>query len=114
MQKIWYIEIDGKREGPYSVAELKRDHRLTPEILVWKKGFKKWVPIRNVPELKEVFADDHTHDKEKDKEESQKRGRLASRDELAIDMRFYPPYFFWILLTVVIITYIICQMYWLR
>jgi hypothetical protein len=57
MDKIWFMAINGKQEGPYSIEDLKRDSRLTPDTLVWRQGFKKWLPIRFVPELKEIFKD---------------------------------------------------------
>jgi hypothetical protein len=58
MNKEWFIIINGQQEGPYSLTDLKFDKRLTPDTLVWKKGFKDWTPIRYVSELKEVFEDE--------------------------------------------------------
>lgn len=57
MNKIWFIWIDGMKEGPYNAIDLKRDPRITPDTLVWKEGFKEWKAIRHVGELKEIFKD---------------------------------------------------------
>lgn len=58
MDKIWYLFIEGKEEGPYSFNDLKKDWRLTPDTLVWRKGFEDWIPIRDVRELKDLFKDE--------------------------------------------------------
>jgi hypothetical protein len=122
MEKIWFININKKNEGPFSLAELKRDSRLTPDTLVWKAGFPKWVPIRKVPELQEIFQDEcapfQTPDDEQIpsaddiKPSSQTR---SSRDEIVLDMRFEPPYIFLILLLIVLLmTYTLYEFYRLR
>jgi hypothetical protein len=58
MDKEWFIIVGDQREGPYSLGDLKRDPRVTPDTLVWKKGFKEWVPARLVATLKPVFEDE--------------------------------------------------------
>jgi hypothetical protein len=58
MIKQWYLIIDQKQEGPFSLIEMKRDWRITPDTLVWKEGFKKWIPARQVKELEELFKDE--------------------------------------------------------
>ncbi len=57
MDKEWFIIIGDRHEGPYSLQDLKQDVRITPDTLVWKKDFKKWVPARVVAELKPLFED---------------------------------------------------------
>lgn len=106
MDAVWYIKIDGREEGPYSVGQLKRDCRITPDTLVRKKGSKSWTPIRYVAELKEIFADEESvplHQKKKGKELS-----LAT-DELVLDYRNdnFPFLFFWILIMTLILSYIL-------
>lgn len=83
MQKIWYIKLNGTREGPYSVLDLKRDKRITPDTLVWRKGFDKWQKIRYVPELQIVFADD----KGDSKEDIEVIRPVGIDDEVVLDMR---------------------------
>lgn len=52
---IWYISIDGRKEGPLSLNDLKSHPKITPLTLVWKKGFKNWVPMGSVPEISKIF-----------------------------------------------------------
>ena len=117
MEKIWHIDIEGNREGPYSIEDLRRDVRITPDTLVWKKGFSLWVPIRNVPELKEVFADEVEH-KDSEEPDETKGGGIASTevsDQLTIAIREDPPYFFlWILMAAILVSYLFYQLYWFR
>lgn len=110
MNKIWFIQIDGVREGPFSVAELKRNPRITPDTLVWREGFTKWVPIRKVAELKAVFEDEEPPEDEESKE---KISGTPSKGELVLDLRSDPPpYFFWVIVGLLVVFYIIFQMYW--
>lgn len=88
MEKIWYIKIYGKREGPYSIIDLKRDRRITPDTLVWRKGFDCWQPIRYVPELQIIFEEDEAQI-EKEFETSEKE---YPDDEIVIDMDGGPPF----------------------
>lgn len=107
MEKIWFIDIDGKAEGPLSILELKRNISITPDTLVWKAGFPKWVKIRNVPELKDVFKDENSEDEKCDQENLQKKfKKTPSKEELAIDMQRGPsPFLFWLLIATILITY---------
>jgi len=107
----WYIKIEGKKEGPYSVMELRHDQRITPETLVWKKGFEKWVPIGKVRELRKVFADEEELEPEqKDFEHGELPTRITP-DGLVIDMREEPPnIIIWIALAVILIAYLIYKL----
>jgi hypothetical protein len=108
MEKIWFIDIDGKAEGPLSILELKRNIYITPDTLVWKSGFPKWIKIRDVPELKDVFKDDHTHDEDDDDkiQNLQKKFKATGKDELVIDMQRGPSsFFFWLLIAAILISY---------
>ena len=104
-KKIWFVKFDDRQEGPFSLLQLKRDHRITPETLVWREGFSKWVPIGKVAELKEVFADEE--------KEPQKEEKISSppsvQDELVLDMRLDPYSFLWITLLLVLLTYFFIQ-----
>lgn len=55
--KIWYIRIKGKEEGPFSFIELRCDPRVTPEVEAKKKGWPRFVPIGKIAELKGLFED---------------------------------------------------------
>ena len=106
MKKIWYLDIRGKLEGPYSVKDLKRDIRLTPDTLVWKEGFAHAVPIRNVPELKSVFTDDEPVPLEEPKKKIEGK---QQNDLLLMEMSHEPPFLIWalIILTLFIVAWIL-------
>lgn len=110
MNKIWFIDDKGKIEGPYSVADLKADSRITPDSYVWREGWDKWQRIRDVPELEELFRDEV--DSDEPVETAVAKPAAAADDELAIDYRQEPPYLFWLLAAMIIILYMIIQLYW--
>lgn len=112
-RKIWFININGKREGPFSISDLKRDLRITPDTLVWREGFAEWKKMRDVQELKEVFADE----KSKDKEDLNGKGCLLAtpRDEIILDLRKEPPYLFWMMMIILLaLLYATFQFFWVR
>lgn len=101
MEKIWFILINGNREGPYSVDELKKDPRLTPDTLVWREGFEYWVPISQVPELKGIFEED--------------LGEALPEDEqIALQMKEEPPALLPILIiiSILLICYLVIKYFW--
>jgi hypothetical protein len=112
MIKVWFVLINGKQEGPFAIEDLKGDHRLTPDTLVWKEGFETWVKIREVEELKELF-EDHSETHSTD-ENDLKDLEKADQNELVLDMQtgIEPPYFFWILLALISLIYVMLQLYY--
>ncbi len=116
MIKEWYIEIDGVKEGPYTLNDLKTHPKLTPDSLVWKMGFIVWTPARNVPELKKIFEDDIPLQREEDLEEdtliSAKKKALSGNDEMTMALRFDPPsFYFLIFIVIIVILYTFYQIY---
>lgn len=108
MKKIWYISINNTQEGPYSVEELKRDHRITPDTLVWKEGFPRWIPIRDVPELRKIFKDE---DKNNDEEEKEKKTSINLYDEMALAYQQDPNSIFWLIVVILALIYSLYQFY---
>lgn len=106
MKKEWYIRIKGQQEGPYSLPELKRDIRITPDTLVWKEGFPQWLPARNVPELKELFE-------EKEPQENEPIVfRKLPKEEEVIAISYTPPQFtLWLLIVIAVIIYVLYRLY---
>lgn len=98
MEKIWYIKIRGKQQGPYSIKQLKWMRDVTPDTLTWNPKLKAWVPMRSIPELKEVF---------KDPEEQEEEEQLFKKDkkissELVMELQTTPPslpFWFFVALT---------------
>lgn len=108
MKKIWYISINNTQEGPYSVEELKRDHRITPDTLVWKEGFPRWIPVRDVPELRKIFKDE---DKSDDEEEKEKKPSINLYDEMALAYQQDPNSIFWLIVVILALIYSLYQFY---
>lgn len=109
MNKIWFVLIEGKREGPRSKEELKMDQRLNPDTLVWKEGFDDWKKIRDVPELRDLF-EEKTEENEIE-EESLEIKKAPAQDELVLDMRQEPPFRMWIYVALAILIYVILKLY---
>lgn len=109
-QKEWFIVIEGVKEGPYSIVDLRQDRRVTPDTLVWKAGWKTWLPMRKVPELKKVFEDVEKGDEEQDiKKNFQKK--LPEDDTLALSTE--PPYL-WMIIALLAILFALYQFMNLR
>jgi hypothetical protein len=109
--KEWYIDLEGKVEGPYSILDLRADVRITPDTLVWKEGFSKWVPIGSVKELEDVFKD--PKEPAADIIPAPKvEDKSLGQDELVIDMSGEPPDFLWWMIILLILVYFLIQLYW--
>lgn len=57
-QSKWYIKIDGKKEGPYTLEDLRNHPFVTPFTEARKKtAYKgaKWRMMGQIPELKGLF-----------------------------------------------------------
>ena len=98
MVKEWYIWINGAEEGPYSIQDLKNYRNLTPDTLVWKKGFKAWVSMRSVPELKEVFKDKPPSQPLHQKKTTEVSAELLQKQATLTLMQPDPLYWLWWLL----------------
>ena len=51
----YYILIDGKTEGPFSLEKLK-EMPVTPQTKVWRQGMPEWIPAGEVGELNFLFG----------------------------------------------------------
>jgi hypothetical protein len=108
MQKIWFIQINGKKEGPYRALDLKRDPRITPDTLVWKQGWTDWKPLRDIPELQEIFEDEETDEEAKPKKI---KDPLVSENDV-LTLKYDPPnLYLWLLLVFIVIFAILFYIY---
>ena len=57
MKGSWFILIENKQEGPYTILQLKEHSLFTPDTLVWTQGMETWLPAGQVKALDEVFED---------------------------------------------------------
>lgn len=101
--KIWYLWVNGKEEGPYSFNEIRCHPALTPNLLVRQEGSKQWVPIRNVPELKQLFEDAE----ELTLPEKEENIGKPDGDELTLSLQEPSPFWFWLLVIAIVLVYII-------
>lgn len=102
--KVWFIKVNGRKEGPFSIQDLKSHPRMTPDTLVWKEGFKDWIPARRVPELNAVFED---KEQPVDLHERFKVKTITTEDSiLALEGSNFPFLFFWIFVLLVIFSYL--------
>ena len=102
--KVWFIKIGDEEFGPFSIKELKVDVRITPETLVRRKNWTRWVAIKNIAQLKDVFADD------KDEKEEEEIDKKKVSDVLTITLE--PKYiFWWVLLILLLVLYLIIRIY---
>ena len=105
-KKIWFIQIQGKKEGPFSVRELKYDPRINPDTLVWKKGFNLWLPIRKVPELKKIFEDEVAALSDL-KDPLRKVKAIHGKEALVLDtQKDFPPLLFLLIIILLVLVFI--------
>ncbi len=107
MKDSWFVLIEGKKDGPFSIKELKKDKRITPDTLVWKEGFKEWVAIRFVSELKDLFRDENVV--KKDDESNEPVSTDLMQEQAALTLRQDPSQ--WILLVLVLILLLVYVLY---
>ena len=106
MDRIWFIQVGGTQEGPYALEELRDDVRITPDTPVWREGFSKWLPCRDVPEFESLFE-------EKLPEPEEKKAVPEEEEEVALDMPVGPPPFpyHWVIIAFLLIGYVFYRLY---
>lgn len=101
----WYILLNQKQYGPYTFQELKGIASITPDTLCWREGMNGWVPIRDVPELKDLFKDEPVP-------EDEEVSIAAPSEDLALTLiPAEPPYYLWLILLILVISYVLFQFY---
>lgn len=56
---VYYVVLDGKQSGPYSLTEMSRliaDKKVVKETYIWKPGMKNWELVENVSEVLALVA----------------------------------------------------------
>lgn len=111
MERCWYLLINGKREGPYTLEQLKKHPNLTPLTLVWKKGFVKWVPLGSVQELSFLVKKEQKHSNIK---KPQFPGGTKDVGVLTEPSHFHPNPSHWLLFILFIIVVFFLLRLWLN
>ena len=52
----YYMVIDEKSSGPFTLDEVILHSKLTPNTLVWKPGLDNWVAAKTLPEISIAFS----------------------------------------------------------
>ena len=52
----YYMVVDEKSTGPFTLDEITLHPQLTPDTLVWKPGLDNWVAAKSLPELDPAFV----------------------------------------------------------
>ncbi len=105
MEKIWFLFILEKQEGPYTYSELKKDVRLTPDTFAWREGMKDWLPIRDIPELEKLFC----HEEEPQKTKNEENVPVVEgSEEIALDWGKGPSFsLLWLLISLLLLLYLL-------
>ena len=56
---VYYVVLDEKQSGPYSLTELSRliaDKKIVKETYIWKPGMKQWDLAENISEVLALVA----------------------------------------------------------
>jgi hypothetical protein len=111
--KEWFIIIENQQLGPYSLLDLKKEPRFTPDTLVWKKGYKEWTKARFILELQKLFKDEP---KPRALHEPKKSNGIESdlqQSQAALTLQQDPYQFLlWILVLLLIIFYTFYRFYY--
>lgn len=97
MEFEWFIVWEGKQQGPYTFRELQRMEGLTPETLAWREGMSEWLPIREIPELKDLFKEEAVE---------------GFGEDLAVNFpQADPSLFFWLVFLIILVAYALLQIF---
>ena len=107
MKKVWFIKVDGKEIGPFSKKELKFNSRITPDTLVRRHNWTKWIPIKKVEELKEIFEDENKNDDDDDETSFDKK-KISDVLTMSLEPKHI---FWWFLLIISLVLYILFHVY---
>lgn len=58
--QIYYMVVDEKSTGPFTLDEITLHPKLTLETLVWKPGLENWIAAKHLPELSPAFKNQNT------------------------------------------------------
>ncbi len=106
MDKIWFVDVNGKQEGPFSIQELKSLTAITPDTLVWREGFDQWRAIRKVHELEDLFKDEQDSEEDDSEENKLNPKKIPDDDELALSLPGEFPPVIWLMLILLALSYL--------
>lgn len=106
--KEWFIIVEQTQEGPYSLQDLKKHSKLTPDTLVWKEGFQNWIAARDVFELQDLFKEQPEAESLHELFKPKPLPSDLQADEETLTLQNDPPQlFFWVIVIIFILIYLI-------
>lgn len=109
MKKEWFVKVDNRESGPFSIQDLKHDPRVNPDTLVRRIDQLHWTPMRFVLELKEVFEDEPVGTP---LHETGKTPLNVNQDLATLAIQQDPSQFFlWMLILLIIFIYTLYRLY---
>lgn len=110
MKHEWFVILKGKKEGPFSAAQLLCMQEVDGNTLAWREGMEKWLPIREIPDLKLLFLE-----KEPLLPPLEAEGLEPKSEDLVLSYQnAQPPLIFWIFFIVLLVMYALYQIYFNR
>lgn len=73
---------------------------LTPDTWVWRPGMAAWLPIRKIPELRELFEEELPVE-----DEAIQQGARPEEDAALVMPYAQPPWLFWFIIALVLVLY---------
>lgn len=115
MDKIWYYVINGSTQGPFLMSELINLPGFTPDSLVWREGFSGWMPAKDVREIDEIFKDKGSESGNPVitpvVDEAPPNALDAEGDVVVFSGKEPPFYFIWLLIALIMFSYVVYQLY---
>lgn len=110
--KQWFIIVENQQLGPFSLQDLKREPRFTPDTLVWKKDFKEWIEARFVLELQKLFKDDpDPHSVYQPPQEKGQKGDFHDNQDVLTMQQDPYQFILWVVLLFLILFYTFYRFY---
>lgn len=78
-EQIYYININGKQQGPFSLQELEAAH-ITETTRIFKKGNPGFVNACDIPEIKDTYFSGNTNNNTSQKERPVVKDEFADLD----------------------------------
>jgi hypothetical protein len=110
-EREWYVILKGRKEGPFSVPELLRMEGIDENTLAWREGMEKWLPIREIPELKFLFIEKEPSLPFQEEVEDKP---IKAEDIVLTLPNAQPPFIFWIFFITLLLMYALYQFYFNR
>jgi hypothetical protein len=109
-EKLWFILVQDQQQGPFSLQDLKYHSQFTPDTLVRKKEWSRWIPARFVQELEELFKDEKKTPADQESDFQDQVHSQGRHHQVILAAQQDPSQFFlWMLILLIILFYTFSQ-----